>query len=58
MGKIDKEEMLGSIIDIFEDWLAEKGITENECFIAGNDYDYLSEKIEQTLVNYGLIKEE
>jgi len=66
----DRQEMIGQIIDIFEDWLAdEKGVTpemipcddredDNDALIYGCDYGTLEGRIEQVLINNGLIEEE
>lgn len=57
-----KPELLGQIIDIFEDFLSDKGISvddipnpereeEDDCsaIIYGNDYDVLADKIASVL---------
>lgn len=56
MYQSDRDELFGSLIDIFEDWLEEKGITandipneeredtENAAIIYGSDYDYLADR--------------
>lgn len=56
-----KPELLGQIIDIFEDFLSDKGITaddipnpdrddtEDAAIIYGNDYDKLADKIASVL---------
>lgn len=66
----DRQEMIGQIIDIFEDWLAdEKGVTpemipcddredDNDALIYGCDYGTLEGRIEQVLINNGLMEEE
>lgn len=55
----DKAEFLGQIIDIFEDFLEDKGINipnedrdqdEDGAIIYGEDYDVLRSQIESTLV--------
>lgn len=64
----DRMEMLGCFIDIFEDWLEEKGITvedipneereedeDNSTIIYGSDYDLLTSKIESVLINSGIL---
>lgn len=64
----DRMEMLGCFIDIFEDWLEEKGITvddipneereedeDNSAIIYGSDYDLLTSKIESVLINSGIL---
>mgnify|MGYP007089288800 CR=1 FL=1 len=58
-----KEEITGKIIDIFEDFLEEKGVdipnaekdTENTAHIYGKDYDILSEKITSVIWNPEII---
>ena len=60
----DKMELLGCIIDIFEDFLEEHNITiendereDDECaaIIYGTDYDWLSNGIERVLVNANVL---
>lgn len=73
MTNSDKLEFLGQIIDIFEDFLDEKGvkidspdrdrdsIEDASCSdtnIYGCDYDYLSDRIASTMTNWGFFKEE
>ena len=64
----DRLEFIGQIIDIFEDFLTEKGIQiENpereddfdgtDVNIYGTDYGNLSDAIEQTMISWGLLKE-
>ena len=62
----DKCEFIGQIVDIFEDFLEEKGINvpnedrdENgsEAIIYGMDYEILSEQIESTLRAWDLLEE-
>ena len=55
------DEILGSLIDVVEDWLDEKGFSpkdfpnnnredcEDEAIIFGSDYDYLSDKFAKIL---------
>lgn len=72
MTNSDKLEFLGQIIDIFEDFLDEKGvkidnpdrdrdaIEDASCSkanIYGCDYGYLSDRIESTMTNWGFFKE-
>lgn len=72
MTNSDKLEFLGQIIDIFEDFLDEKGIKidnpdcdmdsieDASCDnvnIYGCDYGDLSDRIESTMTNWGLFKE-
>jgi len=40
----DQEELVGNIIDVFDDYL-----DEEEAFIVGDDYDMLAGKIEKIL---------
>ena len=51
-----KNELIGQLIDIFEDYLTEKGIASSEdAFINGKDYNDISKKLENTLKNWCLI---
>lgn len=63
----DKCELIGCIVDIFEDFLEEKGIkipneerdeNNSEAIIYGMDYGILSEQIESTLRAWDLIGDE
>lgn len=53
----DLPEFIGNIIDIFEDFLENKGITienderedSDDCILYGTDYGYLQDKIQETL---------
>ena len=68
--RADRAEMIGCIIDAFEDWLTEKGITEEDipnddrdeddgaALIYGCDYGNLEGIIEDILVEHELIEEE
>lgn len=61
--KEDRKEFIGQVIDVFEDFLDEKGIVipneerdtnpdlkpEGSTNIYGNDYDSIKEKLEKTL---------
>ena len=73
MTNSDKLEFIGQIIDIFEDFLDEKGvkidnpdrdrdaIVDASCSkanIYGCDYGDLSDRIELTMTNWGFFKEE
>lgn len=73
MTNSDKLEFLGQIIDIFEDFLDEKGVKIDnpdrdrdaigdaacsDTNIYGCDYGYLSDRIESTMINWGFFKEE
>jgi len=72
--KYNKQErlvLLGQIVDIFEDFLEEKGITipndekekaikdgedpDSICNIYGTDYGVLSDSIEQTLIKWDIL---
>ena len=61
----DKCEFIGQIVDIFEDFLEEKGINipnderedNNPAIIYGMDYGLLSEQIESTLRAWDLLEE-
>lgn len=64
---INRLELIGQIIDIFEDFLDKKGITiPNEdkaedpdaANIYGMDFGHLFSGIEETLVNWGLLEQE
>lgn len=68
--KDDLAEFVGQMIDAFEDLLAEKGITldnpeiqeaiddgadpDELAIIYGSDYDYLQNRIEETVFNWKL----
>lgn len=73
MTNSDKLEFIGQIIDIFEDFLDEKGVKidnpdrdrdavrDAACSntnIYGCDYGDLSDRIESTMTNWGFFKEE
>lgn len=52
------KELKGQLIDIFEDFLTEKGIAApDEAFIKGEDYDKIGDKLIDTLTNWKLINE-
>lgn len=72
MTNSDKLEFIGQIIDIFEDFLDEKGVKidnpdrdmdaigDTSCSdtnIYGYDYGCLSDRIESTMTNWGFFKE-
>ena len=72
MTNSDKLEFLGQIIDIFEDFLDEKGVkidnpdrdrdaiedaAYSDTNIYGCDYSDLSDRIESTMTNWGFFKE-
>lgn len=64
----DRLELLGRFIDIFEDFLEEKGvgfpnserdeIPGNTAIIYGTDYGNLSQNIEELLISAGMLEEE
>ena len=63
----ERLETIGSFIDVFEDFLEEKGIdipndekeqSEGPCIIYGTDYGILSDRIEELLIRLGYMKEE
>lgn len=63
----ERLETIGSFIDIFEDFLEEKGIdipndekddSDNPAIIYGTDYGYLSDRIEELLINLGMMEKE
>ena len=61
----DKAEFLGQIIDIFEDFLEERGVMfpneerdqdpDNAAIIYGTDYGYLSEELETLMIGWDLM---
>lgn len=65
IGKNDKAEFLGQIIDIFEDFLEEHGVMfpneeraqdpDNAAIIYGTDYGYLSEELETLMIGWDLM---
>lgn len=61
----ERLEFIGQIIDIFEDFLEEKGIeiqndekedSENPAIIYGTDYGDLSDSIENLMMSWGVLK--
>ena len=69
INKSDKEEFIGQIIDLFEDFLDEKNVKisnpeavedgeENAAIIYGNDYDTLHDQIQDVLENWNIIPED
>lgn len=63
----ERLEFIGQMIDIFEDFLEEKGInidnperedSENPAIIYGTDYDSLSERLETMLTAWGILEKE
>lgn len=61
----ERLEFIGQIIDIFEDFLEEKGIeiqndekedSENPAIIYGTDYGDLSDNIENMMMSWGVLK--
>lgn len=68
INKNDKEEFIGQIIDLFEDFLDEKNVKisnleavedgeENIAIIYGGDYDTLHDQIQSVLENWDIIPE-
>lgn len=56
MTTAELNELKGQLIDIFEDYLTEKGIASSyEAFIKDKDYDAIGEKLIDTLTNWQLI---
>ena len=64
----DRAEFIGEIVDIFEDFLEEKGITipnpeknedddENQAIIYGSDYGYCQDRLEEMMRNWKILKE-
>ena len=61
----DRAEFIGQIIDIFEDFLEEKGIEipnddredENDAIIYGLDYGELQTKLESMMTSWGILGE-
>ncbi len=51
----DRLELLGQLIDIVEDYIAEREGTNEPCL--GDDYNKLFEKFEETLVNWEFLEE-
>ncbi len=67
MTHAERMELIGQLVDVFEDFLGAKGITiDNEekdqdeyaANIYGGDYDYVASGLEQTLINWQLLDEE
>lgn len=65
----DRAEFIGEIVDIFEDFLEEKGITipnpekdetddENTAIIFGSDYGYCQDRLEEMMRNWKILKGE
>ena len=65
IGQNDKAEFLGQIIDIFEDFLEERGIElpnverdqdpDNAAIIYGTDYGHLRDQLEGMMVGWDLM---
>lgn len=61
----DRAEFIGQIIDIFEDFLEEKGIEipnvdredENDAIIYGMDYGELQTNLEFMMTSWGILEE-
>ena len=69
INKNDKEEFIGQIIDLFEDFLDEKNVKisnpaavedgeEHAAIIYGGDYDTLHDQIQGVLENWNIIPED
>ena len=66
INKNNKEEFIGQIIDLFEDFLDEKISNpeavedgeENAAIIYGGDYDTLHDQIQGVLENWNIIPED
>ena len=64
----DRLEFLGQLIDVFEDFLEEKGVTfhnderedsgDGAAIIYGTDYDKISNGIEETLIRWRVLAQE
>lgn len=63
----DRLELLGRLIDVFEDFLEAKGVTipnsekdedSDAANIYGTDYGQIESGLEQTLINWGLLEGE
>lgn len=61
----ERMEFLGQIIDIFEDFLDEKGVwfenpereDDSPAIIYGSDYDELSNKLEDMMVVWNVLRD-
>ena len=63
MKKIDKNELTGQIIDIFEDFLTENmekiiNTKEGEVIFSGDDYDSVKEDLEMLFRNWGILEDD
>lgn len=69
INKNNKEEFIGQIIDLFEDFLDEKNVKisnpeavedgeENAAIIYSGDYDTLHDQIQGVLENWNIIPED
>lgn len=70
--KEDRKEFIGQVIDIFEDFLDEKGIVipnedrdvdpdldpEGSTNIYGNDYNSIKDKLEKLFINWSVLEDE
>lgn len=54
---IDRKELVGQFLDIFEDYLDRKGLgdTKNQVKLTGADYEWIADRVESTLIAWGLI---
>ena len=60
MDTIDTTELVGQVIDIFEDFLQKKDeikIPDDDAIIKDKDYDELASSIILTFINWGLIRD-
>lgn len=56
MTKSQLKELKGQLIDVFEDFLTEKGVASpDNAFIKDEDYDKLGDRLIDTLANWNLI---
>ena len=55
--EINQAELIGQIMDQFEDFLEEREET-TEPILIGNNYDKLSRSVTETLQNWGLLPKE
>lgn len=56
LSMIDREEYIGQIIDIFEDFLTDKkeAVTKDEPMISGEDFDALHHKLVELINNWNI----
>lgn len=51
---LEREEFIGQIIDIFEDYLARESHEPNEVLISGDQYDLLADELSLLLKNWSV----